>query len=86
VLTEKRLVEALTIGPARAFGLPGGTLAAGAPADVAIVDPGLEWRCDPARFLSKSRNSPWKGALLVGRCTHTLVGGRLVHELGKGER
>jgi dihydroorotase len=86
VLTEERLVEALTIAPARAFQLPGGTLAAGAPADVAIVDPGLEWRCDPARFHSKSRNSPWKGALLVGRCTHALVGGRLVHELGKGER
>ncbi len=87
VLSEQRLVEAFTVGAARALGLPGGTLARGAPADVAILDPGLEWRCDPARFLSKSRNSPWKGASLVGRCTHTLVGGRLVHELGsKGER
>jgi dihydroorotase len=86
VLTERRLVEALTSSPARAFGLAGGALAKGAPADIAILDPGLEWRCDPARFRSKGRNSPWKGALLVGRCTHTLVGGRLVHELGKGER
>jgi dihydroorotase len=86
VLTEKRLVEALTASAARVFALPGGALARGAPADVAILDPGLEWRCDPARFRSKSRNSPWKGALLAGRCTHTLVGGRLVHELSKGER
>jgi dihydroorotase len=86
VLPEWRLVEALTSSPARAFGLPGGALAQGAPADIAILDPGLEWRCDPALFRSRSRNSPWKGALLVGRCTHTLVGGRLVHELGKGER
>jgi len=85
-LSERRLVEALTAGPAKALGLPGGTLARGSPADVAILDPGLEWRCDPARFHSKSRNSPWKGALLLGRCTHTVVGGRLVHELDKGER
>jgi dihydroorotase len=86
VLSERRLVEALTSAPARAFGLPGGSLAVGAPADVAILDPGVEWRCDPARFHSKGKNSPWKGKLLVGRCTHTLVGGRLVYELGKGER
>jgi len=79
---ERRLVEALTSGPARAFGLPAGTLARGAAADVAILDPGLEWRCDPGAFHSKGRNTPWKGARLVGRCTHALVGGRLVHELG----
>jgi dihydroorotase len=80
-LSERRLIEALTCGPARCFGLSGGTLARGAPADVAVLDPGLGWRCEPARFHSRSRNSPWKGALLRGRCTHTVVGGRIVHEL-----
>ncbi len=85
-LSEQRLIEALTAAPVRAFGLPGGALARGAPADLAILDPALEWRCDPARFHSKSRNSPWKGTALVGRCTYAFVGGRLVHELGKGER
>ena len=86
VLTEKRLVEALTIGAARALGLPGGTLAVGASADLAILDPALEWRCEPSRFRTKGRNSPWKGAPLRGRCTHTFVDGRLVHELTKEER
>ena len=86
LLGERRLIEALTAAPARAFGLPGGSLASGAPADLALLDPGLEWRCDPARFHSKSRNSPWKGRALVGRCTHAFVGGRLVHELGEGAR
>ncbi len=85
-LSERRLLEAFTVGPARAFGLPGGTLAKNAPADVAILAPGLEWRCEPAAFKSKCRNSPWKGAMLVGRCTHTLVGGRLVYEHDKVER
>jgi dihydroorotase len=86
LLAERRLVEALTIAPSRAFGLACGTLSAGAAADVAVLDPAAEWRCDPAAFRSKSRNSPWKGALLTGRCTHTFVDGRLVHEIGKEAR
>ncbi len=80
-LTERRLVEALTIAPARAFGLEAGTLAPGARADLTVIDPELVWRCDPEAFLSKSRNSPWKGRELTGRCTHTFVGGRLAYEL-----
>jgi len=79
-LGERRLIEALTAGPARAFGLPGGTLAAGAPADVAILDPEAAWRCEPGTLHSKSTNTPWKGRTLTGRCTHAIVGGRLVHQ------
>jgi dihydroorotase len=86
VVSEKRLVEAFTASAARAFRLPGGSLTKGATADVAVFDPTLEWRCDPACFRSKSRNSPWKGSAMIGRCTHTIVGGRLVFEIGKGER
>lgn len=85
-LSERRLIEALTAAPARAFRLPGGSLARGAPADLSVLDPTREWRCDPALFHSRSKNSPWKGATLVGRCTHTLVGGRVVHELAEGGR
>jgi len=83
---ERRLVEALTAGPARAFGLPGGTLSPGVAADVALLDPRAEWVCDPEAFHSKSRNSPWKGEKLTGRCTLTLVGGRIVHGEARGER
>jgi dihydroorotase len=79
VLGERRLVEAFTSAPARAFGLPGGTLARGAPADVAVLDPAAEWTLDPAALRSKSRNTPWKGRRLVGRCVTTIVGGRIVH-------
>jgi dihydroorotase-like cyclic amidohydrolase len=37
---------------------------------------------DPMKGFSKSRNTPWKGRTLTGRCTHAFVGGRLVHEVG----
>jgi dihydroorotase len=82
-LTAQRLIEALTAGPARAFGLPGGTLARGAPADLVILDPVAEWLCTADRLHSKSWNSPWLGHRLTGRCTHAIVGGRLVHQDGK---
>ncbi len=85
VLPERRLVEALTAGPARAFGLPGGALARGAAADLAVLDPTAEWVLDPARLWSKSRNTPWKGKRLTGRCTYTIVGGRIVHEETKAQ-
>jgi dihydroorotase len=85
-LTERRLVEALTVGPARAFGLAAGTLARGAAADVAVLDPDGEWLVDPARLHSKSRNTPWKGKRLPGRCLFTIVGGRIVHGENRSER
>ena len=85
-LPERRLVEALTIGPARAFGLAAGTLARGAAADVAVLDPLAEWVVDPARLHSKSRNTPWKGKRLTGRCAYTVVGGRIVHGEDRTER
>jgi len=85
-LAERRLIEALTAGPARAFGLAAGTLARGAAADLAVLDPAAEWVVDPARSHSKSRNSPWNGKRLPGRCLYTVVGGRIVHGEGGAER
>jgi len=80
ILGERRLIEALTVGPARVFGLAAGTLAQGAAADLAILDPAAEWTVDPARLHSKSRNTPWKGKRLPGVCVMTIVDGRTVHE------
>lgn len=80
VLTLAAAVAKLTSAPARAFGLDRGTLAIGAEADVVIVDPEAAWIVDPARFRSMGRNTPFAGWKVKGRVTHTIVGGRLVHE------
>ncbi|MHB8878022.1 MAG: dihydroorotase [Myxococcaceae bacterium] len=80
VLSPERAIELLTRGPADAFGLTGGHLAVGAPADVTIIDPTAVWKVDAERFFTKSRNTPFDGRTVKGRVTHTLVGGRLVFE------
>jgi dihydroorotase len=74
-----RAVERLTWGPARAFGLPAGTLAPGAAADVIVVDAEREWKVDPQRFHSRSRNSPFTGWTLRGKVLRTFVAGKPVH-------
>lgn len=73
-----RLVEMLTVGPARAFSLPGGSLAVGSPADITVFDPASEWTVDVQRFKSKSRNTPFGGWKLRGKVVATFVGGRRV--------
>ncbi len=78
-----RVVAALTAGPARALGLPGGTLAPGAPADLVLVDLEAERVVEPARFFSKARNCPFGGMRLRGAVVRTVVGGKTVYADGR---
>ncbi len=78
-----RAVAALTCGPARALGLPGGTLAPGAPADITLVDPAAPWTVDTGSFRSRSRNCPFEGMELRGRAVRTIVGGKTVYLDGR---
>jgi len=81
VLSLPALIERLTIGAARVFGLPAGTLARGAAADVVVFNPAAEWKVDPTKLMSKSRNTPFAGWSLRGQVVWTLVEGRVVHGL-----
>jgi dihydroorotase len=76
------LIERMSVAPARAFRLPGGTLAKGSPADVTVFDPAAKWSIDAKRFLSKSRNTPFGGWELTGRPVLTVVEGNVVWEGG----
>ena len=73
-----RIVEMLSISPAKAFSIPGGTLAMGSAADVTIFDPQHEWTVDPRSFKSKSRNTPFAGWKLRGQVSATFIQGRRV--------
>lgn len=83
LVTLPRLVAALTCGPARVLGLPGGTLAPGAPADLVLVDLGAEQVVEPEAFHSKARNCPFTGMRLKGRVARTWVGGKTVYADGR---
>jgi dihydroorotase len=75
-----KLIEKLTIGPARVLGLePRGTLRPGAPADVVLLNLAEEVEVTESFFFSKSCNSPWLGARLHGAVVMTIVGGEVVY-------
>ena len=85
VLSLESAVDKLSTAPAKVFGLAKGTLAVGADADVTIVDQQEQWEVDPAKFRSKSRNTPFAGWKVKGRVRTTIVGGRVVFEAGPAE-
>jgi dihydroorotase len=80
LLTLSDLVARMSAVPARIFGLPGGTLAPGTPADVVVFDPDVEWIVRPEEFHSRSRNTPFAGRRLFGRATTTVVRGQVVFQ------
>lgn len=75
-----QLVRLFSTQPARVLGLPGGSLAPGAPGDVTVLDLERRQRVDARRFESLSRNTPFDGLELQGWPVLTLVAGRVVHE------
>ncbi len=80
LLTLPELIQRMSTRPAQVFGLVGGTLAVGAPADLVVFDPEARWKVDAGSFCSKSRNTPFGGEELVGRALLTLVDGRIVFQ------
>ena len=78
IISLSRLVELLSSNPARILGLPKGSLAVGADADITILDLERTSTVRPERFQSKGRNTPFAGWELRGGPVVTVVGGRIV--------
>jgi dihydroorotase len=78
IIDLPRLVELLSTGPARAFGLPGGSLAPGGPADLTLIDLGREVTICAEDFRSLGRNTPFGGWELTGAAVGTFLDGRPV--------
>jgi dihydroorotase len=77
-LSPLRLIEALSTSPARIAGIEAGTLTPGAPADLTLIDPTLDWTVDPSSLCSRSANSPWLNQSVRGRAVLTIVNGEIV--------
>jgi dihydroorotase len=79
-LTLSQVIEKMSCAPARILNLPTGTLKPGAPADVVLFNPDERWTLKAKELASKSKNTPYDGAELLGRVTATIVEGKVVFQ------
>ena len=85
LLPAERVLLTMTAAPAAIAGVStaerpaafaqGGPLVAGAAAHLCVFDPAATWRVDPGALASRSANTPFEGATLVGRVRHTVFAG-----------
>jgi len=81
-LSWPEVIRKLTINPAQLLGIPKGALRPGADADITLIDPEARWTIDPARFRSRSRNTPFAGWSVRGRAHTVIVAGEVRFTLG----
>ncbi|MDX2479484.1 MAG: dihydroorotase [Desulfuromusa sp.] len=80
VIDLNRMISLLTFQPAKVIGIDRGTLSVGAIADIALIDPQLEWELTLEGLLSKSKNTPFVGWKMKGAAVRTLLAGKTVFE------
>ncbi len=74
------LLERMSAGPARAYGLEAPRIAVGAPANLVLLDTAATWKVDEGGFRSRSVNSWLLGQTLKGQVRLTVANGSVVHE------
>jgi dihydroorotase len=74
------LLERMSAGPARIYGLEPPRIAVGAPANLVLLDTAATWRVDEGGFRSRSANSWLLGQTLEGRVRMTVAAGKVVYE------
>jgi dihydroorotase len=77
-------IRALSLGPRKILGLAGGSIAAGQPADLVLLDRSTQWEVSPASLLSRGKNTPFMGSVLSGRPEMTVRHGRIDFRRGNG--
>ena len=83
IMSLQDVIKAMTLRPAQILGIDKGTLKVGKDADVTALDLNREWTIDPARFVSKGRNSPYAGVHVKGQAVLTIVAGEVVMQEGR---
>ena len=78
VLTPNRLVELMSVNPAKILGVAGGSLAEGTVADVTVVDPERKFTYSKETVVSRSKNSPFLDWQFSGQAVMTIVGGKIM--------
>lgn len=79
-LSLSRLVEKMSVNPAKILGIARGNLAEGKAADIMIADIDTEYIIDAGRFVSKGKNTPFNGRKVYGKVEVTIVDGKIVYQ------
>ena len=76
-----QLISKLTCEPAKVIGKTGelGSLKAGVPANITILDPEKKWIVNSRDFASKGRNTPYDGHKFKGRVMATIASGKIAY-------
>ncbi len=80
IISISKLVELMSLNPARILNLEKGTLSKGADADITVLDLKKQITVNSSKFKSKSRNTPFQGWNLKGAPVMTIVAGNVVHD------
>lgn len=78
VVTLEKLVELMSSAPAKRFGIPGGEIEVGKPANLAVFDIDTEYTIDSSEFASMGRATPFEVWRVRGKCLMTVCAGRTV--------
>ena len=81
--TLPELIDRMSTAPAGILGIEAGVLKVGAPADITLIDPELEWQVDSKTFYTRGKLTPFEGKKLKGKAVATVVGGKLVMQKGE---
>lgn len=79
-ISRLKLLELLTLGPARILSLPLPSLSVGSNANICIIDPDLNWSYDARHGFSRSHNSPWHLKELKSKVMCTIYRGDIVFQ------
>ncbi|HEX6699287.1 MAG TPA: dihydroorotase [Gaiellaceae bacterium] len=77
LLPLETLLERMSAGPARAYGIEPPRIAVGAPANLVLIDPNASWRVREDGFRSRSANSWLLGQTLRSKIRMTVAAGRV---------
>jgi dihydroorotase len=78
-ISQRRMIELLSVNPARLINVRGGSLDAGAPADITVLAPDLAVTIDAATLVSRSKNTPFDRWKFRGGVAATIVAGKVVY-------
>jgi len=78
-ISLRRMIELLSVNPARLFNVRGGRLDEGAPADITVLAPDFATTVEAGKLVSKSKNTPFDRWRLTGGVAATVVGGKVVY-------